>query len=157
MEFHFSLRECDSHALLGLLKQYGVLQQREDFPQQRRLVGLMTGKVDLVYRHDGRFYICDYKSNRLPAYDAEHCRQAMRDSEYDFQALIYTLALHRWCKFRLQSHYDYEKHIGGIRYLFCRGLNAAENNGDGIVAMRFDYELIEKMEGLLCPETEAMA
>lgn len=157
MEFHFSLRECDSHALLGLLKQYGVLQQREDFPQQRRLVGLMTGKIDLIYRHEGRFYICDYKSNRLTAYDAGHCRQAMRDSEYDFQALIYTLALHRWCKFRLQSHYDYEKHIGGIRYLFCRGLNAAENNGDGIVAMRFDYELIEKMEGLLCPETEAMA
>ena len=103
MEFHFSLRECETKNLLDLLKQYGVLQQREEFPFLRRLNGLMTGKIDLTYRHDGRFYVCDYKSNRLSGYDADTCKQAMRDSEYDFQALIYTLALHRWCKFRLQS------------------------------------------------------
>ena len=117
----------------------------------------MTGKVDLIYRHEGRFYICDYKSNRLPAYDAEQCRQAMRTSEYDFQALIYTLALHRWCKFRLQSRYDYEKHIGGIRYLFCRGLDAGADTGEGIVAMRFDRALIEKLEDLLHPVREVAA
>ncbi len=154
MEFHFSLRECDSRDLLTLLKQHGILHQREDFPFVRNLLGLMTGKIDLIYQYDGRFYICDYKSNRLPAYDAEHCRQAMRDSEYDFQALIYTLALHRWCKFRLRSAYDYEKHIGGIRYLFCRGLNANANIGDGIVAMRFDQALIEQLENLLHPARE---
>ncbi|MGH8105278.1 MAG: PD-(D/E)XK nuclease family protein, partial [Arenimonas sp.] len=113
--------------------------------------------IDLVYRHEGKFYICDYKSNRLPAYDPETCQQAMRDSEYDFQALIYTLAMHRWCKFRLRSSYHYEKHIGGIRYLFCRGLNAESNTGEGIVAMRFDLALIEKLESLLRPEQEAVA
>lgn len=154
MEFHFSLRECDSQALLSLLKRHDILRQREDFAWIRNLNGLMTGKIDLTYRHDGRFYICDYKSNRLPAYDSERCRQAMRESEYDFQALIYTLALHRWCKFRLRSGYDYEKHIGGIRYLFCRGLNAVANSGDGIVAMRFDRTLIEQLENLLHPLPE---
>jgi len=154
MEFHFSLRECETRKLLDLLKQFGILQQREEFPFLRRLNGLMTGKVDLIYRHDGRFYVCDYKSNRLPAYDAETCRQAMRDSEYDFQALIYTLALHRWCKFRLQANYDYEKQMGGIRYLFCRGLNADNNHGEGIVAMQFEYAFIEKLERLLLPLQE---
>lgn len=154
MEFHFSLRECETGNLLALLKQYGVLQQREEFPFLRRLNGLMTGKIDLIYRHDNRFYVCDYKSNRLSAYDVDTCRQAMRDSEYDFQALIYTLAMHRWCKFRLQSAYNYEKNMGGIRYLFVRGLDADTNNGEGIVAMRFERELIEQLERLLHPLPE---
>ncbi|MEO8002966.1 MAG: exodeoxyribonuclease V subunit beta [Arenimonas sp.] len=157
MEFHFSLRECDSQALLALLKKHGVLQQREDFPFLRRLNGLMTGKVDLIYRHDGRFYVCDYKSNRLPAYDAGQCLQAMRDSEYDFQALIYTLALHRWCRFRLQSNYDYEKQMGGVRYLFCRGMDANSNDGEGIVALRFERALLEQLEALLLPLQEQAA
>ena len=154
MEFHFSLRECDSHILLSLLKSYGVLQSRDDFTSLRKLSGLMTGKIDLIYLYESRFYVCDYKSNRLTDYDVEQCQQAMRDSEYDFQALIYTLALHRWCKFRLQAYYDYEKQMGGIRYLFCRGLNADNNNGEGIVAMRFEHAFIEKLERLLHPAQE---
>lgn len=154
MEFHFSLRACDSQALLALLKKHNILAARNEFPFLRRLNGLMTGKIDLIYSHANRFYICDYKSNRLPAYDAEQCRQAMRESEYDFQALIYTLALHRWCKFRLQAVYDYEKHIGGIRYLFCRGLKADIASDEGMVAMRFDRELIEALENLLHPNVE---
>ena len=154
MEFHFSLRECDSQSLLSLLKTYGVLQSRDDFSSLRKLNGLMTGKIDLIYQYAGRLYVCDYKSNRLPAYDVEHCQQAMRDNEYDFQALIYTLALHRWCKFRMQAHYDYEKQMGGVRYLFCRGLNANNNNGEGIVAMRFELAFIEKLEQLLHPAQE---
>ena len=154
MEFHFSLHECDSQSLLSLLKVNGVLQSRDDFSSLRKLNGLMTGKIDLIYQYEGRFYVCDYKSNRLPAYDIERCQQAMRDSEYDFQALIYTLALHRWCKFRMQAHYDYEKKMGGVRYLFCRGLNADISNGEGIVAMRFELAFIEKLEQLLHPVQE---
>ena len=154
MEFHFSLRTCDSQDLLGLLKKHGILSERREFAFLRQLNGLMTGKIDLIYQYDNRFYICDYKSNRLTAYDPEQCRQAMRDSEYDFQALIYTLALHRWCKFRLQSAYDYEKHIGGIRYLFCRGLKADIASDDGLVAMLFDRQLIEALETLLHPLEE---
>ena len=157
MEFHFSLRESDSQALLALLKKHGVLLQREDFPFLRRLNGLMTGKIDLIYRHDGRFYVCDYKSNRLPGYDADQCLQAMRASEYDFQALIYTLALHRWCKFRLQANYDYDKQMGGVRYLFCRGMDANRNDGEGIVALRFERSIIEQLEILLLPVQEQAA
>ena len=44
--------------------------------------------------------------------------------------------------------------MGGIRYLFVRGLDASTNNGDGIVAMRFERELIEQLERLLHPLAE---
>ena len=69
-------------------------------------------------------YLLDYKSNRLADYSAESIARAVRDSEYDLQYVIYTLALHRWLRFR-RADYDYDAHFGGVRYLFCRGLDPA--------------------------------
>ena len=89
-----------------------------------RLEGLLTGRIDLVYEADGRFYVLDYKSNQLPDYGAGRAStRAVADGEYDLQYLIYTLALHRWLRFRLGAGYDIERHLGGVRYLFCRGLD----------------------------------
>src|SRR3546814_19300153 len=69
----------------------------------------MTGLIDLTYQHDGRWYVLDYKSNRLPGYAPAQLAEAMAHSEYDLQALIYTLALHRWLRFRLGDGYDYAR------------------------------------------------
>jgi exodeoxyribonuclease V beta subunit len=130
MEFHFSLGAVSVDALLALLHAHGWLRDRHGFGARRRLEGLMTGKIDLVYTHGGRYYLLDYKSNRLPAYDPAAIARAMDDSEYTLQALIYTLALHRWLRFRLGAAYDYARDFGGVRYLFCRGLDpAAPANG----------------------------
>ncbi|NEK65725.1 MAG: hypothetical protein G3W67_25550, partial [Xanthomonas perforans] len=86
---------------------------------RQRLEGLMTGLIDLTYTVDGRWYVLDYKSNRLPSYDADALARAMAHSEYELQALIYTVALHRWLRFRLGDGYDYARDFGGVRYLFC--------------------------------------
>ncbi|MBD4968635.1 hypothetical protein GUF63_17885, partial [Xanthomonas citri pv. citri] len=53
--------------------------------------------------------------------------RAMAHSEYELQALIYTVALHRWLRFRLGDGYNYARDFGGVRYLFCRGLDATRN------------------------------
>ena len=93
----------------------------------------------------------DYKSNRLPCYDAESLRAAMRHSEYDLQALIYTLALHRWLRFRLGDRYDYARDFGGIRYVFSRGIEldaTAEGAAPGVHADRFEPELIHALDAL---------
>ena len=74
--------------------------------------------------------------------------QAMAHSEYDLQALIYTLALHRWLRFRLREGYDYARDFGGIRYLFCRGLDASRNDSPGIHAQRFPPELVDALDAL---------
>jgi exodeoxyribonuclease V beta subunit len=72
----------------------------------------------------------------------------MAHSEYDLQALIYTLALHRWLRFRLGDGYDYDRDFGGIRYLFCRGLDASRSDSPGIHAQRFAPQLVHALDDL---------
>ncbi|GAB3737582.1 exodeoxyribonuclease V subunit beta [Luteimonas pelagia] len=157
IEFHFAMRPTRVPALLDLLHAHGIVATRRGFGVRRRLEGLMTGKIDLTYRRDGRWYVLDYKSNRLPGYDAAHLSAAMAHGEYDLQALIYTLALHRWLRFRLGDAYDYGRDFGGIRYLFCRGLDPADAAGAGVHARTHAPELVHALDALFCGTMEAAA
>ena len=148
MEFHFALEATPVPRLLALLHEHGLLHGRQAFGNRQRLEGLMTGKIDLVYAHEDRYYVLDYKSNRLASYDRETLIEAMDDSEYTLQALLYALALHRWLRFRLGDAYDYDTHCGGIRYLFCRGLDAARGDSPGLHAWRPARGLIEGLDAL---------
>ena len=98
------------------------------------LAGYLTGSVDVVLRVpvDGveRFVIVDYKTNWLGVPDeeltAEHYRpaalaEAMTHSSYPLQALLYAVVLHRFLRWRLPG-YDPETHLGGVMYLYLRGL-----------------------------------
>lgn len=148
IEFQFALQPVQVDALLALLHAHGIVRERDRFGARQRLEGLMTGLIDLTYRHDGKWYVMDYKSNRLPGFDAASMQRAMAHSEYDLQALIYTLALHRWLRFRLGEAYDYARDVGGIRYLFCRGLDAANPASPGIHAQRFPPALVHALDAL---------
>jgi exodeoxyribonuclease V beta subunit len=101
--------------------------------------------------------VLDYKSNRLPGYDAAQLARAMAHSEYDLQALIYTLALHRWLRFRLGDAYDYARDFGGIRYVFCRGLGATRDDSPGIHAQCFAPELVHALDALFGGAAEGAA
>ena len=157
IEFQFALQPTRVDALLELLHAHGVVRERHGFGVRQRLEGLMTGLIDLTYRHDGRWYVLDYKSNRLPAYDAASLQRAMQHSEYDLQALLYTLAVHRWLRFRLGAGYDYARDFGGIRYLFCRGLDATRADSPGIHAQRFEPALVHALDALFGHVVEAAA
>ena len=158
IEFHFAMQPTGVPALLALLHRHGLLRHRTAFGTRARLEGLMTGLIDLTYGHDDRWYVLDYKSNQLPAYDAAAMQQAMAHSEYDLQALIYTLALHRWLRFRLGDAYDYARDFGGIRYLFCRGLDLTQPRSPGVHAQRFAPELVHALDALFAGHaTEAVA
>ena len=153
LEFQFALQPTRVDALLALLHAHDVVRERDRFGLRHQLEGLMTGLIDLTYRHDGRWYVLDYKSNHLPGFDAAALQRAMAHSQYDLQALIYTLALHRWLRFRLGDAasgggYDYARDFGGIRYLFCRGLDAASAASPGIHAQRFAPELVHALDAL---------
>lgn len=111
--------------------------------------GMITGFIDLVFEHEGRFYIADYKSNllgmRLSDYTPEALRKAMFDRRYDLQYLLYTLALHRYLKQRV-PHYHYDQHMGGAYYLFLRGMRPEHGPRFGVY---FDFPprmLIEELD-----------
>ncbi|NOQ94786.1 MAG: exodeoxyribonuclease V subunit beta [Methylophaga sp.] len=113
--------------LLPLLPEHSPLKAVINRLKFYDLTGFMKGFIDLVFEHDGRFYIVDYKSNHLgnneADYQAEQLDNAMISHDYPLQYLIYTLALHRYLKIRLPD-YDPEQHLGGAYYLFIRGMKA---------------------------------
>lgn len=157
IEFHFAMQPTAVPALLTLLHAHELVRDRHGFGTRRRLEGLMTGKIDLTYVRAERWYVLDYKSNRLPGYDAARLASAMQHSEYDLQALIYTVALHRWLRFRLGAQYDYTRDMGGIRYLFCRGLDARREDSPGLYAHRFDPALVDALDALFAGGEHAQA
>ena len=95
----------------------------------------LRGEIDHLYQHGGRYYILDYKSNHLgdnpAAYNAAALKQAMDDHHYWLQAAIYQVALHRLLQTRLPD-YDPETHLGGVEYLYLRGVNSADRTNGGL-------------------------
>ena len=97
--------------------------------QANYLNGMLKGFIDLIFEHQGRYYVIDYKSNYLgpdnSAYTQGAMREKMLSSRYDLQYVLYTLALHKLLKVRLKAQYRYEQHMGGVAYLFLRGQAAS--------------------------------
>ena len=151
MEFYLPISQpLMASQLDALIRQYDPLSAgcpALDFMQVR---GMLKGFIDLVFRHQGRYYLLDYKSNWLgedsSAYTQQAMASAMQAHRYDLQYQLYTLALHRYLRHRI-ADYDYERHFGGVIYLFLRGVDR-ENPQQGIYATRPDGELIALMDEL---------
>jgi len=152
MEFHLSLRRAGGEDVLALLHRFGYCLERTRLGPAPGLNGLLTGKIDLLYRHGETLFLLDYKSNRLPDYGEDGLRQAIRAQEYDLQYLLYTVAVHRWLRRRMPG-YRYERHFGGVRYLFSRGIDPAHPD-NGIFRDRPDAGLIMALDA--CFDAEAV-
>ena len=150
--FLFASPSLDLQALSELLVRHG---HPDIALGAATLVGYVKGFIDLVFEHEGRFWIVDWKSNHLgvnPAdYGAAALEAAMAHHAYHLQALLYTVALHRYLKAR-QPRYDYDNHIGGYAYLFVRGMRPAWRDGAaaaGAYVRRPSRELIEALDALM--------
>ncbi|HET7125982.1 MAG TPA: UvrD-helicase domain-containing protein [Lysobacter sp.] len=142
IEFHLSLAPSASAELYDLLHAHDYQLNRSGVAAAN-LAGLLTGKIDLTFRHDGRYWIVDWKTNRCAPYDAAALDAEIGRHDYDLQWLIYTLALHRWLGATLPD-YDYARDFGGVFYLFVRGIQG----GVGVRADRPPQALIEAMDAL---------
>ncbi len=134
------------------------------------LRGYLSGSIDVVLRvpagyadpRGHRYVVVDYKTNLLgetgvPVTSADYGRAematAMLHSHYPLQALLYSVVLHRYLRWRLPS-YSPEQHLGGVLYLFLRGMCGPDTPVvDGHVAGVFDWAppaaLVESMSDLL--------
>jgi exodeoxyribonuclease V beta subunit len=72
----------------------------------------------------------------------------MAREHYLLQYHLYAVALHRYLQLR-KPGYSYEKHFGGIYYLFLRGLGRLPGNRNGIFFDRPDIGRITRLCGLL--------
>ncbi|TXT37986.1 MAG: exodeoxyribonuclease V beta subunit [Comamonadaceae bacterium] len=143
MGFSLPVQALGSQQLDQHITQQIWPQQPRAALERRQLEGMLTGFMDLVLLHEGRYYVLDYKSNRLPDYSAPSLQNAMLAHRYDVQASLYLLALHRLLKSRLPG-YRYEQHIGGALYLFLRGI---DQPGCGMLNLSPPGGLIEALDG----------
>jgi exodeoxyribonuclease V beta subunit len=128
-EFHLPAHRLEARRLQQLMG--GEAENRLEFAPR---TGWLKGYIDLVFRQGERFYVVDWKSNRLgpdaSGYNTVNVAAAMASHHYPLQAQIYGVALHRYLDQRLRD-YDYERHFGGMIYLFVRGISPSRP-GEGI-------------------------
>ena len=131
------------------------------------LRGYLSGSIDVVLRvgAEPRFVVVDYKTNRLGEpgqpvgaldYTQAKMTEAMLHSHYPLQALLYSVVLHRYLRWR-QPDYEPSRHLGGVVYLYVRGMCGPETPVvDGIPSGAFTWlppsELIVELSDLLAGE-----
>ena len=158
MEFMLPLAPLENGGLARVLREHG---RSTGFPSMiaalgfTPLKGMLRGFIDLVFRLDGRYYLIDWKSNFLGPhpddYAATRLPEVMEREFYTLQYLIYAVAMHLHLGRRLKG-YDYDRHFGGVFYIFLRGIDAGRGPGFGIFHDRPERALIETLTDLLTPE-----
>ena len=112
--------------------------------------GYLKGLIDLTFRKDGKFYILDWKSNKLSGsskgFDDKEIEREMLTHHYVLQYHIYTVALHRFLQSRMKG-YRYERNFGGVYYLFVRGMR--KDTDRGIFYDLPDLETVQTLEKFL--------
>jgi exodeoxyribonuclease V beta subunit len=93
---------------------------------------VVRGFIDLVFVWKDRFYIADWKSNRLAqGYRHDAMQMEMETAGYDLQYQLYSLSTLRWLKQKMGGRFDPGRHFGGVFYLFIRGMNG-NKKGEGV-------------------------
>ncbi len=120
MEFFFPLK----HNRISELKQF--FNENFDKSSDFSFYGFMHGFIDLLFEKEGKYYIVDWKSNKLGLtkedYNKENISLAMKQHNYHLQYMIYSVAVHKFLKSKIPN-YSYEKHFGGVFYIFLRGVS----------------------------------
>ncbi len=142
LEFYFSFENWDSYEIKKLFPKISI--------NDKDISGIMHGFIDLLFEYKGKFYILDWKSNHLgytlDNYTTDKLEEAMTENNYHLQYIVYTIAVKRFLENRIKD-FDYNKHFGGVYYLFLRGLREYKNTG--VYYNKSEKELIDKIENML--------
>lgn len=117
----------------------------------RDVRGFLSGSIDLAFRNprDGRYYVLDWKSNHLGKrsadYDVASMRAAMDHHHYHLQYHLYVVAFARYLRQRL-TDFDAERHLGGVYYLFVRGMAPSHPPRTGVYFDRPSAPLIKALD-----------
>lgn len=150
MEFLLPIEVLSAPALNRVIQRHDPLSAKAGDLGFQTVQGMLKGFIDLVFEHQGKYYVLDWKSNHLgddvTHYHGEALKSAMAEHRYDLQYQIYALALHRFLRSRL-ANYQYEQHFGGVYYLFLRGMDGQSDHG--IFAAKPTLEFLQEMDRLI--------
>lgn len=150
MEFLLPIEVLSAPALNRVIQRHDPLSAKAGDLGFQTVQGMLKGFIDLVFEHQGKYYVLDWKSNHLgddvTHYHGEALKSAMADHRYDLQYQIYALALHRFLRSRL-ANYQYEQHFGGVYYLFLRGMDGQSDHG--IFAAKPTLDFLQEMDRLI--------
>ncbi|MGY5611658.1 exodeoxyribonuclease V subunit beta [Vibrio brasiliensis] len=150
MEFLLPIEVLSAPALNRTIQRHDPLSAKAGDLGFHTVQGMLKGFIDLVFEHQGKYYVLDWKSNHLgdevSFYHGDALRTAMADHRYDLQYQIYALALHRFLRSRI-ANYDYEQHFGGVYYLFLRGMDGASDHG--VFSAKPSLEFLTDMDKLI--------
>jgi len=166
-EFYFPMQGSGTDALAKLLTDHRNSAIRSNnvnkqtnypvmLPSYKKLSGMMHGFIDLIFEHQGKYYLCDYKSSHLGDRYSDYQFDALLDNVeknyYDLQYLIYSLALHRYLKQTLVD-YDVNEHFGGAYYLYLRGMTTdREHQSAGVYYRHITEQEINNLDELFLNE-----
>jgi exodeoxyribonuclease V beta subunit len=158
MDFTFPQKPIRPEGLAGIFSRHGGPQLPTAVPGFVQGLsfsssgGFLTGYIDMLFMHGGRFYLLDWKSNHLghrrKDYSSSRLAEVMVSEHYILQYCLYTVAANRY----LQQHrpgYAYSTHFGGVFYVFIRGVDAAAGPATGIYYDRPDPGLIRALDEAL--------
>lgn len=152
MEFWIAAAAVDVERLDRLVCAHTLAGAPRPALAPNQLNGMLKGFIDLVFEHEGRYYVADYKSNWLgpddAAYEPGAMRAAILAARYELQYVLYLFALHRLLRARLPD-YDYDRHVGGAVYLFMRGSASA---GQGVHIERPGRALFEALDSIFAAD-----
>jgi len=157
-EFYYPMCSASTDKLTRILSKHrnmhsnSNLQSMVRLPAYQKLKGMMHGFIDLIFEHNNKYYICDYKSSHLGNDFSDYNHQAMKDNieknHYDLQYLIYALALHRYLRHSLDN-YDVETHFGGAYYLYLRGMTGeVQHQNCGVYYRKITVEELNELDQL---------
>ncbi|ANQ18539.1 exodeoxyribonuclease V subunit beta [Vibrio natriegens] len=154
MEFLLPIEVLSAPALNRVIQRHDPLSAKAGDLGFQTVQGMLKGFIDLVFEHQGKYYVLDWKSNHLgddvTHYHGEALKSAMADHRYDLQYQIYALALHRFLRSRL-ANYQYDQHFGGVYYLFLRGMDGQSDHG--IFSAKPTLEFLHEMDRLIDGQT----
>ena len=116
--------------------------------------GCLNGFIDLLFRHHGKYFILDWKSNRIGGRSSnflpERLREEMAARFYFLQYMIYTVAVVKFLRMRTGKfeEAEYDAQFGGVFYLFLRGISP-EHPGRGVFYDKPPYELVRQLEEVI--------
>ncbi len=153
-EFNFFLyisKKLNFINYTNIINKYDLISKNcNNLDLNFKLYGYLNGVIDLIFVVDNKYYIIDYKTNWInnhyTFYNNINMFKIMCKNRYDIQYQLYSLALHKFLKMKL-NNYNYNINFGGIYYIFLRGLFLDTNNISitGIYFIKPKFKLINKL------------